>query len=154
MNSHQCTNNYLTMMAQCYHAVTSLISSIHARRWSPPTQNMQTSKTNLMKARVPQYHMQISPKRLWLMMGWSYSIVCMLASRGRLWRPNSRGVSCCFGKLGTNFSGNALPRVHSHSLGQEDTRTASVEDGLQKQARLQGCSTFWQCKPCLLVGEP
>ena len=84
----------------------------------------------------------------------NFTYVCMLASRARLWRPNSRGGSCCFGKLGRNFSGNALPRVHSHSLGQEDTRTASVEDGLQKQARLQGCSTFWQCKPCLLVGEP
>ncbi len=69
---------------------------------------------------------------------------------------NSRGGSFCFEKPGLKFdySGNALPTVHPHSVGQEGIRTVSVGDALQrptKPSRQQ--HTRIVCRSCLLVRE-
>jgi len=40
-----------------------------------------------------------------------------------------------------DYSGDAMPTVHPHSLGQVGIRTVSVGDVLQRPTSPQGCST-------------
>ena len=62
---------------------------------------------------------------------WEGDGECVLeVSRVRLGRPDAEEEVAAIWKPGLRFvySGSALPKVHSHSLGQEGYRTVSVED--------------------------